>query len=54
MSNELELQVDSFEAMGFREKLLCTILLMIAKMIADDRELKRELSSLSTHINVRG
>lgn len=38
--------------MTFREKLICRILLIIARMVADDPVIDTELKHLASHINV--
>ena len=38
--------------MTWREQLIIRILLLIARMVADDRELASDLKHLATHIGV--
>lgn len=38
--------------MTWREQLLCRILLIIARMVADDPAIAADLKTLSTHIGV--
>lgn len=40
--------------MTFKEKLICRILLIIAKMVAETDGLKDEIKALDTHIRVGG
>lgn len=38
--------------MTWREKVVVQILLIIARMLADDEQVRREIKTLATHISV--